>query len=245
MAMAVIPENQVLEEQKELVEEGAPKCQQCWNLEDFKIGRSLGRGAFGNVYLAMEKKSKHLSHLRHPNILRYYGYFHDQKHIYLVLEYAPKGQRHRELQRCRFFSEKRAATYIASVARAFLYCHEKHVIHRDIKIQNVLVGLKGELKLAEHTICGTLNYLPPEMVEKKEHDNAVDIWSLGVLCNEFLYGVHPFVEKKHSDTYRRMPKFIRQILVKDSSQHLSLQKLLQHPWILKNDDYNGVSGHKL
>jgi aurora kinase len=155
------------------------------------------------------------SHLRHPNILRLYGYFYDQTRVYLILEYAAKGELYKELQRCRVFSEKRAATYIASLARALMYCHEKHVIHRDIKPENLLIGSKGELKIADfgwsvhtssrrRTLCGTLDYLPPEMVEGKEHDSGVDVWSLGILCFEFLFGTPPFEAKKHSDTYKRI-----------------------------------------
>ncbi|KAG6500825.1 serine/threonine-protein kinase Aurora-2-like isoform X1 [Zingiber officinale] len=86
--------------------------------------------------------------------------------------------------------------YIASLAR----------LHRDIKPENLLVGLQGELKIADfgwsvhtfnrrQTMCGTLDYLPPEMVESVQHDASVDIWSLGVLCYEFLYGVPPFEAK--------------------------------------------------
>lgn len=90
-----------------------------WTLADFDIGKPLGKGKFGNVYLAREKKSKFLvaikvlfksaikefqnehqvrreieiqSHLRHPNILRMYGYFHDEARVYLILEYAPNGK---------------------------------------------------------------------------------------------------------------------------------------------------------
>ena len=75
-----------------------------------------------------------------------------------------------------------------------MYCHSKHVIHRDIKPENLLLGMKGELKIADFgwsvhapnsrrkTLCGTLDYLPPEMVQGLDHDSAVDVWSLGVLC---------------------------------------------------------------
>lgn len=90
-----------------------------WTLADFDIGRPLGKGKFGNVFLARERKSKYIvalkvmfkniiansniqhqvrreveiqCHLRHPNILRMYGYFHDESRVYLILEYAPKGK---------------------------------------------------------------------------------------------------------------------------------------------------------
>uniref|UniRef100_A0A453E676 Aurora kinase n=1 Tax=Aegilops tauschii subsp. strangulata TaxID=200361 RepID=A0A453E676_AEGTS len=172
-----------------------------WVLSDFDVGKALGRGKFGHVYLAREKRSSHIvalkvlfksqlkqsqvehqlrreveiqSHLRHPNILRLYGYFYDQTRVYLILEHAAKGELYKELQRCKHFSERRSATYIASLARALIYLHGKHVIHRDIKPENLLVGLQGELKIADfgwsvhtfnrrRTMCGTLDYLPPEM----------------------------------------------------------------------------------
>ena len=90
--------------------------------------------------------------------------------------------------------------YILSLSRALAYCHEKHVIHRDIKPENLLLDLKGDLKIADFgwsvhapnsrrtTLCGTLDYLPPEMIEGKKHDQMVDVWSLGVLMYEFLVG---------------------------------------------------------
>ncbi|KAL0903494.1 hypothetical protein M5K25_027880 [Dendrobium thyrsiflorum] len=266
-----------------------------WTLNDFEIGKPLGRGKFGQVYLARDKKSNHIvamkvlsksqlkqsqvehqiqreveiqSHLRHPNILRLYGYFYDQTRVYLILEYATKGELYKELQRCKYFSERRAATYISSLARALIYLHGKHVIHRDIKPENLLLGVQGEVKIADFgwsvhtfdrrkTMCGTLDYLPPEMVESVDHDASVDIWSLGVLCYEFLYGVPPFEAKEHSDTYRRIIKvdlkfppkpivssaakdLISQMLVKESSQRLPFHKLLEHPWIVQNADPSGI-----
>ncbi|CAL9091866.1 unnamed protein product [Musa textilis] len=215
-----------------------------WTLNDFDIGMPLGRGKFGHVYLAREKRSNHIvalkvlfksqlkqsqvehqlrreveiqSHLRHPNILRLYGYFYDQTRVYLILEYAANGEVYKELQKCKYFSERRSATYISSLAQALIYLHGKHVIHRDIKPENLLIGLQGELKIADfgwsvhtfnrrRTMCGTLDYLPPEMVESVEHDASVDIWSLGILCYEFLYGAPPFEAKEHSDTYKRIVK---------------------------------------
>jgi len=91
--------------------------------------------------------------------------------------------------------------YIHSIAHALKYLHKKHVIHRDIKPENLLLSIKGEVKIADfgwsvhapsarrETLCGTLDYLPPEMIERKKHDHSVDIWSLGVLTYEFLCGL--------------------------------------------------------
>lgn len=165
-----------------------------WTLDDFHIGKPLGRGKFGNVYLAREKKSRYIvalkvlykgqllksnvehqlrreieiqSHLRHPNILRLFGYFHDATRVFLILEYAAKGEMFKELVKCRRFDEKRTAGYIKDLALALDYCHKKHVIHRDIKPENLLLGLSGELKIADFgwsvhaprdrrtTMCGT------------------------------------------------------------------------------------------
>jgi serine/threonine protein kinase len=124
------------------------------------------------------------SHLRHPNILRLYGYFYDPKRVYLILEYAAKGEMYKQLRKSIRFSEEKSSEYIAQMANALLYLHKKHVIHRDIKpglyisenLENLLLGMKGELKIADFgwsvhapnarrkTFCGTLDYLPPEMV---------------------------------------------------------------------------------
>eukprot|EP00270_Netrium_digitus_P015355 TRINITY_DN5365_c0_g1_i1.p1 TRINITY_DN5365_c0_g1~~TRINITY_DN5365_c0_g1_i1.p1 ORF type:complete len:363 (+),score=68.06 TRINITY_DN5365_c0_g1_i1:109-1197(+) len=261
-----------------------------WQLSDFEVGLQLGKGKFGTVYRAQEKRTqvtvalkvltkKELRaaqvehqlrreieiqcHLRHKNILRLYGFFYDQTRVYLVLEYAEKGELYKQLQRARFFSEERAATYMVQMARALKYCHVRHVIHRDLKPENILVGKNGELKISDfgwsvhspstrrNTLCGTLDYLPPEMVEREAHDNRVDVWSLGVLCFEFLFGSPPFEAPDHPNTYRRIREvdlkfpvrpvvseaakdLIRQLLVRDAGKRISLEEVEDHPWIQEN-----------
>ncbi|ETV82586.1 AUR protein kinase [Aphanomyces astaci] len=198
-----------------------------WKLTDFEIGRPLGRGKFGNVYLAREKESKYVvalkvlqknqlrkanveyqlrreieiqSDLNHPNILRLFGYFYDDKRIYLIIEYAPQGELYQKLMDVGRFSEPVAATYVYQIAQGLLYMHQRHVIHRDLKPENLLLGYNGQLKLADfgwsvtshnvrrRTLCGTLDYLSPEMVDNLAHDERVDIWTLGVLMYELLVG---------------------------------------------------------
>lgn len=264
------------------------KCGKQWSLNDFEIGKPLGRGKFGSVYLAREKRTKYIvaikvlqksqlqkagvehqlrreieiqSHLRHRNILRMYGYFYDAKRIYLILEYSPGGELYKKLTIKGRFSDKQSARYIADLAQALDYCHVKHVIHRDIKPENLLVGAHQEIKIADfgwsvhaptsrrNTLCGTLDYLPPEMVEGREHDEQVDVWSLGVLLFEFLVGSPPFEAEGHSATYRRIsrvdlvfPKgvaedaqdLISKLLQKDPRKRMSLKNIPRHPWVLRN-----------
>jgi len=214
-----------------------------WSLKDFEIGKPLGRGKFGDVYLAREKKSKFIvaikaikkkqllkagvehqlrreieiqSHLRQKNILRMFGYFFDEKRIYIILEFAPGGELYKQLTSRGHFAEGTTARYIHDLSVALNYCHTKHVIHRDIKPENLLIGQRGDIKIADFgwsvhaptsrrtTLCGTLDYLPPEMVEGREHDSTADVWSLGVLTYEFLVGNPPFEAEGHRATYRRI-----------------------------------------
>ena len=78
-----------------------------------------------------------------------YGYFYDDTRIYMILEYAPRGELYKELQKKRKFSDRKAANYISQLGDSLSYCHQKHIIHRDIKPENILVGYNGELKIAD------------------------------------------------------------------------------------------------
>lgn len=258
------------------------------SIKDFDIGRPLGKGKFGNVYLAREKTLKVIvalkvlfksqmekegvehqlrreieiqSHLRHPNILRFYNYFHDATRVFLILEYAPRGEMYKELQRCGRFDDQRTATYMEELADALQYCHEKKVIHRDIKPENLLLGFRGELKIADfgwsvhapslrrRTMCGTLDYLPPEMIEGHSHDEKVDLWCIGVLCYECLVGSPPFETASHSETYKRITKvdlqfpkvvsdgardLISKLLRHSPTMRLALKNVIEHPWVRAN-----------
>ncbi|MCL7040724.1 hypothetical protein MKW94_014877 [Papaver nudicaule] len=266
-----------------------------WGLKDFDIGMPLGKGKFGRVYMAREKKSQYVcalkviyrcqvekygllpqlkremeiqSTLEHPNILSLYGWFGDDERIFLILEYAAKGELYGLLKKIGHFTEKDTATYIASLSKALAYCHEKNVIHRDIKPENLLLDFEGRLKLADfgwsvqskdrrQTMCGTLDYLAPEMVANKGHDHSVDTWTMGVLCYEFLFGNPPFEAEKQSETLKRISKIdysfpptphvsveaknlVSLLLVKDPLKRLPLSKILEHPWIIKNADPSGA-----
>ncbi|XP_023372212.1 aurora kinase C [Otolemur garnettii] len=256
-----------------------------FTIADFEIGRPLGKGKFGNVYLARLKENHFIvalkvlfksqiekeglehqlrreieiqARLQHPNILRLYNYFHDARRVYLILEYAPRGELYKELQKNHTFDEQRTATIMEELADALTYCHDKKVIHRDIKPENLLLGLRGEVKIADfgwsvhtpslrrNTMCGTLDYLPPEMVEGRTYDEKVDLWCIGVLCYELLVGKPPFESTSYNETYRRIVKvdvrfpqtmpsgaqdLISRLLRYKPQERLPLAQILEHPWV--------------
>ncbi|KAH8022174.1 hypothetical protein HPB51_022307 [Rhipicephalus microplus] len=261
-----------------------------WCLQDFEIGRPLGKGKFGNVYLAREKTTKYVvalkvmfksqlqksgmehqlrreieiqSHLRHPNILCLFNWFHDETRVYLILEYAPQGELYKQLTSARRFTDKRAATYIYQLCDALKVCHAQNVIHRDIKPENLLVGINGEIKIADFgwsvhapssrraTMCGTLDYLPPEMIEAAPYNEKVDHWALGILIYEFLVGKPPFESPTMHETYRRIREckvqfppyvsaeardLIGKLLRRCPSERISLDEVKVHPWVVNNAD---------
>ncbi|XP_061729317.1 uncharacterized protein LOC133534239 [Cydia pomonella] len=273
-------------------EESTPASEEKTSLAwtNLEIGPMLGYGKFGKVYLAREKESHYLvalkvlcksqilktnieqqvqrevdiqSRLRHPNILRMFHHFQDEKLIYLVLEYAKHGTLFVLLMQRGRFDEKTAAIYIRDLTKALIYCHAKNVIHRDIKPENILIGCNGEPKIADFrwsvqsassrrmTFCGTMEYLSPEMVEAKPYSYKIDIWSLGVLCYELLVGISPF-DDEHRSTEQTLekikygiieyPEYVSEkakdlmgkLLVVNPDKRLPLASMLQHPWIVEN-----------
>uniref|UniRef100_A0A1I7UB80 Aurora kinase n=1 Tax=Caenorhabditis tropicalis TaxID=1561998 RepID=A0A1I7UB80_9PELO len=147
-----------------------------FTIHDFEIGRPLGTGRYGNVYMVRTKKN-HIhcalkilrksqlimggiedrleseieiqSHLNHPNIIRLHNYFWDENKIYLILEYAPGGELYKKLKEEIRFPEHKTGKYIYEIADALSYCHDKNVIHRDLKPENLLIGPNGELKIGD------------------------------------------------------------------------------------------------
>ncbi|KNE66653.1 AUR protein kinase [Allomyces macrogynus ATCC 38327] len=264
-----------------------------WTLKDFDIGRPLGQGRFGRVYVAREKESGFIvalkilvkteikrekferqlrreveiqSHLRHPNILRLYGYFYDEKRVFLILEYAPRGELYKLLKEVGSFDEPRAARYFAEIVNALEYLHRKNVIHRDLKPENILLAGDDSVKLSDFgwsvhaptdrrsTICGTIDYLSPELVSADqnqgvEYSRAVDVWSLGVILYEFLVGHPPFEDPTIPETYSRIRNvdlrfppevsaeardLIEKMLQRKPEDRLPLADVLEHPFLTKN-----------
>lgn len=276
------------------------KEQPVWTLNDFEIGKALGKGKYGVVWMAREKISgtqkivalkvlfkeqikangitEQLAreieiHVRvsrkSKHILKMYGWFQDDKRIYIVLEYAPGGELYKHMknhENCRL-TEPVVADYGSQIMRAVFELHKLNIIHRDIKPENILIGHDNLLKLADFgwcvsektgykyvdhrrtTLCGTLDYLPPEMVEGLPYTESVDVWTIGVLLFEMLTGSCPFFSEGAATTYElirtctyKFPShvsnsakdLISKLLQIDPSKRPSLMQALQHPFFQKH-----------
>ncbi|CEM01868.1 unnamed protein product [Vitrella brassicaformis CCMP3155] len=255
-----------------------------FSLSAFEMGRPLGKGRFGCVYLARHRptgqmvalKVMHRSmvlgesfvhqirreveiqaRLRHPHVLRLHGFFRDQQRLYLVLEYAAKGPLFNKLKQQGRLSEAETAKYAAQLALGLQFLHSRGILHRDLKPENLLITEDDTLKIADfgwavlaprekrRTLCGTADYLAPEVVERRAYDTKVDVWCFGVTVYELLTGEPPFKSHSQESMYAlirqcslRLPSDlsddVKDLLSKVLTQpvnRISIDQVLDHPWI--------------
>ena len=160
-----------------------------------------------------------LSMLKHPFIVQLLGYnFEDPKYIYFILEYIQGGELFSLLRNKVTFPISQTKFYIAHIITIFEYLHSKNIVYRDLKPENILINKNGYLKLTDfgfakqlenektYTLCGTPEYLAPEIILNKGHGKAVDWWTLGILLYEMLVGIDPFSDDDPMKTYQKILK---------------------------------------
>ena len=140
-----------------------------------------------------------LARIRHPFIVDLYATFQDHLNIYMLLSYVPGGELFSHLRRAQRFSADVTRFYLAIIVLALRYLHSFNIIYRDLKPENLLLDTRGYLKIADFgfakvvddrtwTLCGTPEYLAPEIIQSDGHGKAVDWWACGILCYEMLVG---------------------------------------------------------
>ncbi|KAL9552847.1 hypothetical protein MBANPS3_003572 [Mucor bainieri] len=156
-----------------------------------------------------------LESVAHPFLVNMWGTFQDTVNLYMVMDYVPGGELFSVLRRSKRFPDHVAKFYAAEVILAIEYMHSKNVIYRDLKPENLLLDSQGHIKItdfgfAKHvpditwTLCGTPDYLAPEIIQSKGYGRAVDWWSLGVLVFEMLAGYPPFYDDDHLKLYEKI-----------------------------------------
>ncbi|EGR31149.1 protein kinase domain protein [Ichthyophthirius multifiliis] len=227
-----------------------------------------------DAYEDIINELKALQILDHPNIIKLYGYFYENDTINIIQQIAPGKELFAELQAQvnKRFNEQTVSNYIKQIIHILLYVHQQGFIHRDIKPENILI-CDGVIKLCDfgcagiiqkdqmrQTFCGTLDYLSPEMAQGKSYDQSVDVWSIGILTYELIFGRSPFYNQNHDAIIGKVingsvqfggpvsfdaADFIQKMLCKDPKKRILLNDALQHPFILnqskKNAEYDIIS----
>ena len=160
-----------------------------------------------------------LSVLNHPFIVQLVGLnFDDPKYLYFIIEYVQGGELFTLLRTRGSFPLEQAKFYTAHIITIFEYLHGKNIIYRDLKPENILINKNGYLKLTDfgfakyldnektYTLCGTPEYLAPEIILNKGHGKPVDWWTMGILLYEMLVGIDPFSDDDPMQTYQKIIK---------------------------------------
>jgi CRP-like cAMP-binding protein len=152
----------------------------------------------------------------HPFIAKLFLALQDNKFIYFVLELLQGGELFTHLRNRGKLSEQSARFYAASVVYVFSTLHAKKIAYRDLKPENLVMDVNGYIKLVDFglakqllsgktwTLCGTPDYLAPEIILNEGHDLAVDYWALGVLIYEMVVGAPPFYAEDPMEVYEKI-----------------------------------------
>ena len=254
----------------------------------YKYGRLLGKGAFGKVNLALHlasgrlvaiksfnkkklttKRAKRkikteieaLSKLRNPFCTQIYDYFETETHILIIMEYV-RGDLLGFIRKRAKISESTAKIIFKQIIKGLQYIHKKKIVHRDIKLDNVLIDLTNTVKICDFGVCrilqpgdvmyehcGTPAYIAPEIFKDEGYEGfSCDVWSAGVTLYYMLAGVQPFKANKIEDLKEIILKgeynpvedvskeandLINGMLQLNPNKRFTIEDILKHPW-LKN-----------
>ncbi|KAK7040734.1 hypothetical protein VNI00_009640 [Paramarasmius palmivorus] len=247
---------------------------------NYTLGRVIGEGAYGKVRIgthrltstrvaikqipkamsaSLTREIHHHRQLHHPHITQMYEVIATESSIWIVTELCSGGELFDYLAEKGRLSEDETRFLFGQLCLAVAYLHEQGIVHRDLKLENVLLDERCRVKLGDfgftreyergalmETYCGTTGYASPEMLQGQKYQGPeVDIWSLGVILYCLLTGMLPFDDDDEAVMREKViigefedPEWlsdeardlIKNILVKEPSSRLSIPQILAHPW---------------
>jgi len=168
-----------------------------------------------------------------PFIAKCFWSFRNKSCLFMLFEYLPGGELFTFLRNMTKFKTTEARFYASEVILALEYLHERDIVYRDLKPENILLDNMGHVKLTDFgfakelndmtwTLCGTPEYIAPEVIQNKGHSFSVDWWALGILIFEMLVGIPPFTDESQFGTYEKIleghiiwPKFLEDRIEQD------------------------------
>ncbi|KAE8586795.1 hypothetical protein XENTR_v10021767 [Xenopus tropicalis] len=198
--------------------------------------------------------------LNHPNIVKLFEVIETEKTLYLVMEYASGGEVFDYLVAHGRMKEKEARAKFRQIVSAVQYCHQKHIVHRDLKAENLLLDADMNIKIADFgfsneftvgnkldTFCGSPPYAAPELFQGKKYDGPeVDVWSLGVILYTLVSGSLPFDGQNLKELRERVLRgkyripfymstdcenLLKRFLVLNPSKRGTLEQIMKDRWI--------------
>ena len=192
--------------------------------KDKKTGEFVAMKIMKKAEIIKSKQADHISNeikilsmIDHPFVITFGGFTQDDRNLYLALELINGGELFTYLRGVGRFPIDQAKQYIAEIITIFDYLHNKNIIYRDLKPENILIHKSGYLKLTDfgfakivesrtYTLCGTPEYLAPEIILNKGHGKPVDWWTCGILLYEMIAGIDPFSDDDPMMVYQKILK---------------------------------------
>ncbi|CAD8205925.1 unnamed protein product [Paramecium octaurelia] len=262
-------------------------------LKDFEFIRCIGMGGFSKVYMVREKRSGQfyamklieknsiisqnkqiiiqnerdiMSNLNHPFIVKIQYAFESRRYLVFVLEYCSGGELFFLLRKVKRMSEEQAFFYFAEICLGMKHLHDRSIIYRDIKPENILIDFDGHVRIADfglskqldqeiaYSFCGSPEYMAPEMLLKQGHNLQLDLYCLGALLYELITGLPPFYSRNTDEIYQRilnqklsypqhvqmsplLKELLNGLLAKNPKNRIDkIETLLRHPWMTQWGD---------
>ncbi|KAF2788996.1 serine/threonine protein kinase-like protein Kin1 [Melanomma pulvis-pyrius CBS 109.77] len=203
-----------------------------------------------------------VSLLNHPYICGMRDVVRTNYHWYMLFEYVNGGQMLDYIISHGRLKEKQARKFARQIASALDYCHRNSIVHRDLKIENILISKTGDIKIIDFglsnlfsprnllkTFCGSLYFAAPELLQAKQYTGPeVDVWSFGIVLYVLVCGKVPFDDQSMPQLHAKIKKghvdyppwlsaecrnLIHRMLQTDPAQRLTLSDIMNHPWLTK------------